>query len=102
VVVRRIPGAEDGFGSSSEAACRVMAVAKEFVTLQSVDRILYHADALRATTVLLQILARKPDMDRHELEKLVASCRDGIAICRALIPKVLCRIEDKFEALVNQ
>ena len=102
VVVRRIPGPDEAYTSSYEAASRVLDVAKESVTLDCIDRILYHADALRATTVLLQILARKTNMDRNEMEKFVVSCRDGIAICRSLVPKVLSRAEDKFEALVNE
>jgi len=102
VVGRRLPEADDGYTPSYEAASRVLAISKESATLNSVDRILYHSDAIRATTVLLHILLRKNGVDRFELEKFVVSCRDGIAICRSLVPKVLCRAEDKFEALVNQ
>jgi hypothetical protein len=102
VVARRLPGADDGYTPSYEAAGRVLEVAKESANLNCADRVLLHADAIRATTVLLQVLLRKTTIDRAQLEKFVVSCREGIAICRSLVPNVLSRAEDKFEALVNQ
>src|SRR5271170_2181952 len=59
LIARRLPAADDANTPSFDAASRVLEVAKEAVTLNRIDRILHHADALRATTVLLQILLRK-------------------------------------------
>ena len=102
VVARPLPDTEDAYTPSYEAASRVLEVAKIAADLRSTDRILFHADTLRATTVILQLLLRKTTMERAQLERFVLSCRAGIATCRSLVPKVLSRAEDKFEALINQ
>jgi hypothetical protein len=101
-LIARRPEADDAYTPCYEAASRVLEVAKQSTTFNSIDRMLYHADAIRATTVLLQILLRKTKMDRTLLEKFLLSCRDGIAVCRSLVPNLLSRAEDKFETLVNQ
>jgi hypothetical protein len=102
VLARRIPGTEDAFAPSFTAARKILDAAKASANENRASRILQHVDAMRATTVLHQILLRKPTIDRAQLEVFAASCRDGINICRSLVPKVLCRVEDKLEALVAQ
>ena len=100
--LNRFPAVDDGYTLSFEAASRVLEVAKEAASLNRVGRILHHTDALRATTVLLQILLRKTTMDHTQIQRFVVACRDGIAICRALVPNVLFRAEDRFEDLITQ
>ena len=93
---------EGPYATSREAACSVLQVAKECTALNQDARSLYHADAIRATVSLLQILLRKPSMERPQLEKIVIACQDGIAVCRSLVPKELTRAEDTFERLLNE
>lgn len=102
VVARPLPDADDAYTPSYEAASRVLEVAKGFADLNADDRIIYHADAIRATTVILQLLLRKTTMERAQLERFVLSCQGGITVCRSLVPKVLSRVEDTFDALIKQ
>ena len=89
-------------GSSRESARTVLEVAKDCTTLNEDARCFYHADAIRATISLLQTFLRKPSMERPQLERSVAACQDGIAICRSLVPKELAKAEDTFERLLNE
>lgn len=80
----------------------MLEVAKECTALNKDAGCLYHADAIRATISLLQILLRNPSMERQQLENSTAACQDGIAICRSLVPKEFTKAEDTFEQLLNE
>jgi hypothetical protein len=64
---------------------------------------MYHWAAVRATTVLLQILLRN---EFHEVkmtsDKLVETCRDGVALCKKLVPDFLTSIENVLDTAITQ
>jgi hypothetical protein len=84
------------------AATRVLEIAKKSVVVNNHARCLFHADAIRATTTLLQMILRKVRPERAELDKYISACRDGITIGRSLVPKVFARAEGIFEKLLNE
>jgi len=92
----------DSYSAFHVACTRILEIAKESVAVNSHSRCLFHADAIRATTALLQIILRKVTRERTQLDKYISSCRDGIAIGRSLIPKVFARAEGIFEKLLNE
>lgn len=84
-----------------QAGQRVLAIIDE-VGIPSDSYRLYHWEAVRATTTLVQMLLRHDMMIDERRMDLVASCRRGIEICRKLIPSVLTRIEDTLESTLDE
>lgn len=64
---------------------------------------MYHWEAVRATTTLLQFLLRN---EIHEVQmtsdKLVETCQKGVAVCRKLVPFYLTNIENVLGTAINQ
>jgi hypothetical protein len=55
---------------------------------------MYHWEAVRATTTLIQILLRNEFNEAQMTsDKLVEACRDGVALCKKLVPDFLTSIE---------
>lgn len=92
----------DSYSAFLLASTRVLDIAKESVVVNNHARCLFHADAIRATAALLQMILRKVTQERAEVDKYISSCRDGIAIGRSLVPKVFARAEGIFERLLNE
>jgi hypothetical protein len=90
----------DSYSAFHVASTRILEIARASVDDHA--RSLFHTDALRATTALLQILLRKVTPDRSQLDKYIFACRDGIAISKSLVPDVLTRAEGIFEKLLNK
>jgi predicted short-subunit dehydrogenase-like oxidoreductase (DUF2520 family) len=93
---------ENSYAASREIATTVLEVGRESLMLNDCARNFYHADCIRASTVLLQLLLRTVIIERTQQDRFLSSCREGIVECRALIPKVLARTEDTIEKLLNE
>jgi hypothetical protein len=96
------PWEPDSYSAFYVASTRVLEIARESADFNSHARCMFHDVAIRATTALLQIILRKVTPDRTQLNKYIASCRDGIEIGRSLVPKLFARAEDIFEKLLNE
>lgn len=92
----------DTYSSFYETAIRALDVAKTSVLVNRHARFLFHSDAIRPTILLLQIILRKVTMERTQLDKYIARFRDGIKICRSLVPKEIAKVEDSFERLLKE
>jgi len=90
----------DSYSKFHVASTRIVEIARESVDGRS--RFLFHMDTVRATTAILQLLLRKVTPERTHLDKYIRACRDGIELCRSLVPKVLVRAEGIFEKLLNE
>jgi hypothetical protein len=91
----------DSYSAFHVACTRILEIARASVNDNA--RCLFHTDALRATTAVLQILLRnRVTPDRSQQDKYIFACRDGIAISKSLVPDVLTRAEGIFEKLLNQ
>ena len=93
---------EETYEPSLKAATTVLKIAKESAAVKLSPRTLYHAEAMRATTLILQIILRNVSLEPSQLDRFVVTCRDGITICRSLVPKILTKAEDTHENLLNE
>lgn len=90
------------YAAFREAAAGVLAVTQKCVGINPNAPIFYHADAIRATTLLLQGLLRNDALERFQRDETINSCRIGIDLCRALVPNFLARVEDTLQRLLNE
>jgi len=95
-------GWDDGatYAEAGDAARRVLDIVRES-TVAAGTCSLYHTDAIRATTTLLQILLRISTQEPDKIGEIVAACREGIVLCRSLVPGVLTKAEDTIETILN-
>ena len=84
-----------------QAGQRVLAIIDEIGTPSDSYR-LYHWEAVRATTTLVQMALRHDMVEGERRMDLVDSCRRGIEISRKLIPAVLARIESTLENTLEE
>jgi len=89
------------YAEARVTAGRVLDIVKESAA-NSKTATLYHTAAVRATTLLLQILLQHGRLEIHgNIDEIVAKCEEGIALCRFLVPSVLTKAEDTIEALLT-
>jgi hypothetical protein len=86
------------------AASRVLTIVKESATADTITyHRLYHSEAVRATTLLLQILLRTGQQELADrTNEVTQTCRAGIALCRSLVPSFLAKAEDTIEAILDR
>jgi hypothetical protein len=93
---------ENTYEPSLEAATTVLKIARESAAVKLIPHTLYRAEAMRATTLILQIILRNFSLEPTQLDRFVDACRNGMTICRSLVPKILTRGEDTHENLLNE
>jgi len=87
-------------------------------TLQAAERVLqiidetgvgsdsyrfYHWEAIRVTMTLSQMLLRHDTVEgRVRMDNLVKLCRQGLELCRKMVPHILTRVEDALEQALNE
>lgn len=92
----------NAYGDSIRAAQRILDIVEESGS-ECTSFHLYHWDAIRATTIFLQIFLRN-DFDDTKLSavELIESCRRGVRLCRISAVGGLTQPEEDIEAALNQ
>jgi hypothetical protein len=91
----------DPYAEARLAARRVLDIVKESVATSKSCGLL-HSDAVRSTTLFLQTLLRKNQQEHPDkIIEVTEACREGIALCRSLVPAVLAKAEDTIEKLLD-
>jgi len=93
---------DDRYAEARITAGRVLDIVKDS-TVNSNAPTLYHSAAVRATTLLLQILLQTGPQDPWEkTSEIAATCREGLLLCRSLVPSALAKAEETIEGLLNR
>jgi hypothetical protein len=93
----------DPYADARVAARRVLAIVKDSVATTTASSSLLHSDAVRATTLLLQTLLRNNHQEHPEKKtEVTEACREGIALCRSLVPDALAKAEKTIEKLLDE
>jgi hypothetical protein len=93
--------ASDANAKALEAGQRVLKIIDENGVPSDAYRF-YHWEAVRATMTFSQMLLRNDLILAGNADNLVASCEQGIAICRKLVPRILARVEDTIESTLEE
>jgi len=93
----------DPYADARVAASRVLDIVKDSVATTPASTGLLHSDAVRATTLLLQTLLRNNHQEHLEKKaEIIDACREGIALCRSLVPVALAKAEKTIEKLLDE
>jgi len=92
----------NAYGDSVRAARRILDIVEES-GLDCTSIHLYHRDAIRATTIFLQIFLRNDfDDSKISVVELIESCRRGVRLCRISAVGGLTQPEEDIEAALHQ